>query len=290
VAHGVSISLARSSGDSLDERYLDFVYQPRREADGSISGIIVLGVDVTERRRAEQALRDSEKLAAVGRLASSIAHEINNPLEAITNLLYLASHEEKWSSGKQYIEIAQQELARVAAIATQTLGFHRRSTRPAKASVADLLDSAATLLQRRAINAGVTVEKKYQTREEIVGNPGDLRQVFANLISNSLDASHNGDRILLRTRAAKDRNTGEAGVRITIADTGHGMSPETKARIFEPFFTTKDSTGTGLGLWVTAEILEKHRAKMRVRSSQSAEAHGTVFLIFIRTGEMPSHD
>jgi PAS domain S-box-containing protein len=287
VASGLSISLARSPGHPLEQRYLDFVYQPRREADGSISGIIVLGVDVTERRRAEQALRDSEKLAAVGRLASSIAHEINNPLEAITNLLYLASNEQNWASGKQYIDIAQQELARVAAIATQTLGFHRRSSRPAKASVAELLDSAATLLHRRAINAGVTFEKKYETKEEIVGNPGDLRQVFANLINNSLDASRNEDRILLRTRAAKHHKTGEAGVRVTIADTGHGMSPETKARIFEPFFTTKDSTGTGLGLWVTAEILTKHRAEVRVRSNQSASGHGTVFAIFSPTGEMP---
>ncbi len=286
VASGLSISLARSPGHPLEQRYLDFVYQPRREADGSISGIIVLGVDVTERRRAEQALRDSEKLAAVGRLASSIAHEINNPLEAITNLLYLASHEQNWDSGKQYIDIAQQELARVAAIATQTLGFHRQTSRPAKASVADLLDSAATLLHRRAINAGVTFEKKYQTKEEIVGNPGDLRQVFANLINNSLDASRNADRILLRTRAAKHWKSGEAGVRVTIADTGHGMSPETKVRIFEPFFTTKDSTGTGLGLWVTAEILAKHRAEVRVRSSQSATGHGTVFSIFIPTGEI----
>jgi PAS domain S-box-containing protein len=280
VAHGYRISLARGGANAVEERVLDFVYQPIREADGTISGIIAFGVDVTDRKRAERALRDSEKLAAVGRLASSIAHEINNPLEAITNLLYLVEVETDPQKTRDFVSLAQHEMARVANIVTQTLRFHRQSTHANQTSLPSVLDSVFTLFLRRAKNAGVSISKQYFTQQTILAYEGDLRQVFANLLSNALDASVPGGKIVLRVSDAKDWRTGKRGVRVTTADNGQGMSKGTKARIFEPFFTTKEQTGTGLGLWVTAEILENHDASVTVRSSTTGKNRGTTFSVF----------
>jgi PAS domain S-box-containing protein len=245
----------------------------------SKDGIIVFFRDITEQKRAANLLIQSEKLAAVGRLASSIAHEINNPLEAVTNLLYLSEQAATTEDVKIYLATAQQELARVSNIATQTLRFHRQSTNPRETSLQELMESVLALFQGRIGSAGIEIERQYRTDQKIMAFGGDLRQVFANLISNALDASRRRDRIVIRLRECCDW-LGESGVRVTIADTGVGMSPETRRRLFEPFFTTKSATGTGLGLWVSSEILRNHRAQVRVRSNQSAERHGTVFSIF----------
>ena len=240
--------------------------------------IIVFFRDITEQKRAAAVLIQSEKLAAVGRLASSIAHEINNPLEAVINLLYLGERATTLDENKQYLATAQQELARVSNIATQTLRFHRQSTNPRETSLPELFDDVLTLFQGRINGMGIAVERQYRVNRKIVAFAGDLRQVFANLISNSIDASFGGGKIIIRLRAS--RLGGEEGARVTVADTGVGIAPETRRHIFEPFFTTKSATGTGLGLWVSSEILKNHRAIVRVRSSQSPQHHGTVFSIF----------
>ena len=245
----------------------------------SKDGIIVFFRDITEQKRAATVLIQSEKLAAVGRLASSIAHEINNPLEAVTNLIYLGEQANTVEDARRYLSAAQQELARVSNIATQTLRFHRQSTNPRETSLRELLESVITLFQARISAAGVTVRCEYRTDLKILAFGADLRQVFANLISNSLDASSHDAHIMIRLRAARSLS-GRDGVRVTVADTGSGMSPETRRHIFEPFFTTKSATGTGLGLWVSSEILQNHSASVRIRSSQSPEFHGTVFSIF----------
>lgn len=280
VAHGSRISIARVLGQPMEERVLDFLYQPIRESNGAISGIIVLGVDVTERKRAEKALRQTEKLAAVGRLASSIAHEINNPLEAVTNLLYLGVSLTESPQAKFYLEMAQQELARVSNIATQTLRFHRQSSIARNTSLSDVVDTVLVLFKSKLANANVSVEKQYRTHTQIMAYEGDLRQVLANLLSNAVDASQGGGRIVVRVTDAVDWQTGERGVRVSISDNGHGMSDETRRHIFEPFFTTKGATGTGLGLWVSGEIIQNHKAKVRVRSSTSPTGHGSVFSLF----------
>lgn len=282
VANGRSIKIARIPGEPLEERYLDFIYQPMREVDGTISGILVLGVDVTERKRTEAALLQSEKLAAVGRLSASIAHEINNPLEAVTNLLYLLNEEKDLSEqARGFTHLAQQELARVSQIATQTLRFYRQPTARTPVRVSEQLDSVLKLYQGRLTSAGVEVVRDYGAAAPLLAFEGELRQVFTNLVGNALDASRNGGKMTLRTREATDWRTGRKGIRVTVADCGHGMSKETLRRIFEPFFSTKGITGTGLGLWVTLGIIQKHEGRIKVRSSESPEHHGTVFSVFI---------
>jgi signal transduction histidine kinase len=237
-------------------------------------------VDLSELKRAEGALRQSEKLAAVGRLASSIAHEINNPLEAVTNLLYLIDTASIPEEVRGFVRMAQQELSRVANITTQTLRFHRQSTNAKTAFLAQIIEGVLSLFHGRLVNAGIEVERQYHDANPVLCYESDIRQVFTNLLSNAIDATASGGKIVVREKNATDWQTGEQGVRITVADTGHGMSAETRQLIFDPFFTTKGITGTGLGLWVSAEILKKHRAKIRVHSRQKQPGQGTVFSIF----------
>ena len=281
VAAGLPLNLARTPGQPLEPRYLDFVYQPMREANGTISGILALGVDVTDRRRVEAALLQSEKLAAVGRLSASIAHEINNPLEAVTNLLYLIDQEDNLSeSARSFTHLAQQELARVSQIATQTLRFYRQPTARTAVRISEQLDSVLKLYQGRLASASVEVVRDYRGAAPLLAFEGELRQVFTNLVGNALDAARNGGKIILREREATDWRNGRKGVRVTVADSGHGMSKETLTRIFEPFFSTKGITGTGLGLWVTQGIIQKHEGRAKVRSSENQRRHGTVFVLF----------
>jgi PAS domain S-box-containing protein len=251
------------------------------------AGIIVM--DASERKRSEEALRRSEKLAVTGRLAASIAHEINNPLEAITNLLFLLRNfSELPESAKQYVTMTEYEVRRIAEITQQTLRFYRQPTQPARTALADLLDSVLSLYQGRLNTLELLVERDYD-REMTLFFEGEIRQVFANLVGNAIDASSAGGRLLVRARRSRDwKNPEQTGVRFAVADTGAGMERETREHIFEAFFTTKEETGTGLGLWVSHEIVLKHHGRIRVRSrtalaqSGRAERHsGTVFELFI---------
>ncbi len=245
-------------------------------------GVIVL--DASDRKRSEEALRKTEKLAATGRLAASISHEINNPLEALTNLLFLLRNFcELDSQTLEYVVMAEHEARRIAEITQQTLRFYRQSTLPARANVAELLDSVVSLYQVRLNTLNVEIQRKYDPDLDLFCFTGELRQVFANLVANAIDASSDGGRILIRARHSRNwKNQSQTGVRFTVADTGAGMEPEVLERIFEAFFTTKDVTGTGLGLWVSQEIITKHGGMVRVRSRAAGQlgAHGTVFQLF----------
>ncbi len=276
------IQLARTSGHPLEQRYLDFVYQPKREPDGTISGIIVLGVDVTDARRSEQLLLQSEKLNAVGRLASSIAHEINNPLESVMNLFYLAQNAAVNPEAKQYLTTAEIELRRVAAIVNQTLQFHRQPTSPGPVTAASLIDSTLPLYQGRISNASVKIERRDRAPVPVTCLDGEIRQVLSNLIGNAIDAMSGTERrLILRSRESTDWRTGRKGITLTVADTGTGMSADTISRISEPFFTTKGNKGTGLGLWISREIINRHRGSLKVKSRQAACHSGTVFNLFL---------
>ena len=284
IGHNTPVHLARRGGDPLELRYLNFVYQPRRDAYGAITGVIVLGVDVTEGRRAEQLLVQSEKLAAAGRLASSIAHEINNPLESVTNLIYLAQNESTNPVVKGFLATAEIELRRVSAIASQTLRFHRQTTHPREIQPVEMIDATLLLYQGRFVNCMVDLTRRYRALRSITCFDGEMRQVLSNLIGNAIDALPFRGRLIVRTRDATHWPTGRQGVLITIADSGSGMTPATIARIFEPFFTTKGINGTGLGLWVSREIVARHQGILRARSRHAAHNSGTVFQLFL-----PSH-
>lgn len=280
-ANGAKIDLVQVAGQGPQPRTVDFVFQPLREADGSVSGIIVLGVDVTERKQAERALIQNEKLAAVGRLAASIAHEINNPLEAVTNLLYLANESRAMEEARKYLQLADSELRRAAAITTQTLRFHRQSSDPVALRGEDVLESMVSLFQGRILNAQVVVIRRALPARVAICFDGEIRQVLGNLFSNALDAMRANDRLVVGSREGVEWVSGRRGLLLTIADSGTGMPPEVRARIFEPFFTTKGIGGTGLGLWITRDIVRRHHGTLRVRSSQRPGSSGTVFRIFL---------
>jgi signal transduction histidine kinase len=232
--------------------------------------------------RAQKALRRSEKLAVTGRLAASIAHEINNPLEAVTNLLYLVRNEVASSEARHYLDEAEHELARVAEITKHTLRFYREPNQSMPVDLLSVIESVLTLYHSRLIAAGITVHRQIRTKPlSVLTSPGELRQIIANLIGNALDAMRKGGRLLLRLSVATDRRDGVAKARLSIGDTGHGIPREVLPTIFEPFVTTKGETGTGLGLWVTDEIVKKNGWSMRVHSSTSDHRSGTVFSLII---------
>jgi PAS domain S-box-containing protein len=251
----------------------------QREEHGMKQRLLGVCMDITTIKQAQEALLQSEKLAAAGRLAASISHEINNPLESITNLLFLVSSDQNLpEQSRKFVEQAEQELARVSHIATQTLRFYRQSTKPTSVDMPSLLDSVLSLHRGRFANMQVEVVRQYRTNAQLLCFEGELRQVFTNLVGNALDAMFGKDgRLVLRTTARRSWVNGQLGVRVTICDNGSGISPEVLARIFEPFYSTKGLRGTGLGLWVSKEIIAKHRGLVKVRSRVG---RGTIFSLF----------
>jgi signal transduction histidine kinase len=276
-----------ASGSSLRRSWLANIYPVRTDTQ-TVRWVGVILVDTTERRRAEDVLRKSEKLAATGRLAASIAHEINNPLEAITNLVFLLRQRALDPESQRYADLAQHELARVSEITQQMLRFYRQQTLPSTSNICELMDSVLTLHQGRVLSLHIEVIRRYAEDVKLHCFAGEIRQLFANLIGNALDAmAPGGGRLLLRVRYVHaPGNPQIAGVRITVADTGSGMSAEIRRHIFEPFYTTKEATGTGLGLWVSAEIAAKHHGTIRLRSRARGEngKGGTVFVVFFPFG------
>jgi len=257
---------------------------PVRPTTEKVRWVGAIVADVSERKKSEDALRRTEKLAATGRLAASIAHEINNPLEAITNLLYLLRRFcELDDTALNYVTIAEREVHRMSEITQQTLRFYRQSTLPARATMAELLDSVLNMFQVRTSTLGIALERRYESDLDLFCFAGELRQVLANLAGNAIDAMPGGGRLMVRARRSRDWvHTQHEGVRITIADTGSGMTAEVRDRLFEAFFTTKGATGTGLGLWVSHEIILKHHGiiHLRSRAASAGGSSGTVFQIF----------
>jgi len=243
-----------------------------------MTGMIGTVQDITARKTQEATLRQSEKLAATGRLAATIAHEINNPLEAVTNLIYLS----KTDPGvpppiAHLLDTADNELARVAQIAQQTLGFYRDTTRPIDINLTDMLEGVVNLFSRKMDYKKIECELDLAPNLHIFGLQGEVRQVFSNLIVNAIDASSK-NRIYVRARACT--HLGRPGVSVLIADRGTGIPIGVRQRLFSPFFTTKQSVGTGLGLWVTRGIVEKQGGTIRFRTS-TEKPSGTVFRVFL---------
>lgn len=228
-----------------------------------------------------EVLRENQKLITLGRLAASIAHEINNPLESITNLLYLMEQDD---SGKQseYLKLAQRELSRVVQISKQTLTFSRETPAPVRVQLAELIEEVLGLHSRRIGDKALRVVRQYENYEPVTVFPGEMRQVISNLISNAIEATSNRGRIVIRIRPSH-RWSGreERGLRLSIGDNGSGIPHDVRVRLGEPFFTTKGQSGTGLGLWVTRSILTRYGGILQLRSSIGPERHGTVFSVFL---------
>lgn len=227
----------------------------------------------------EESLRKTEKLAVAGRLAASVAHEINNPLSAVTNLLYLIRSARDLPEAIKYARIAEDELRRVSEIANHTLRFHRSSTGPEKVEVAKLLDSAVVLFRAKLRNQNIKVEVECDAQCTAVLQVGEIRQVLVNLIANAIDAMPNGGGLHLRGGYAVHPRTSVSGIRISVADHGTGIPREVSHKLFEPFFTTKGNTGTGLGLWLTKDIIDRHHGFVRIRNHRLP--HGAVFSFWI---------
>ncbi|MGH9522255.1 MAG: two-component system sensor histidine kinase NtrB [Terriglobales bacterium] len=256
---------------------------PMRSEEGSLLGYAGTVEDITDRRQAESALRKSDKLAAMGRLAGIIAHEINNPLEALTNLFYLLrKHPSLDEQARNFADLADEQLGRVSAITRQSLSFYRESAKVIPVSLSDVLNDVLAVYRESAVAQGISVERRFDTDGIVIAHPGELRQVFVNIVGNALQAMPKGGRLRVHLFPATDWNrAGRSGVRVNVVDTGEGIPSDVARRLFEPFFTTKAEKGTGLGLWVSRGIVEKHEGHIAFRSTRHPLT--TCFTVFIPT-------
>lgn len=257
---------------------------PIRDSRGRIVGASTIARDVSHIKAAEQALRDSEKLAVAGRMAATVAHEINNPVEAVSNILYLLENSENVdNTSRQYVWAAQEELKRIAQITKLTLGFYRGERKETDVRITDLIENVLTLYGRKIESLGIKVDKRYDGDSIVRGDEGELRQVFSNLVVNAVDAmATSGDKLGIHVLESHDpKNPGQSGVRTYVHDNGPGISPEHRQRLFEPFYTTKGEKGTGIGLWVSRGIVEKHGGRLRFKSSTKPQRSGASFSVFL---------
>jgi PAS domain S-box-containing protein len=258
----------------------------QRNAEGKVVRIFGVMSDISRRKQADEALLRAEKLAVAGRLAASVAHEINNPMEAVANMLYLISMTDSLEEARTQAATALEELMRIALVAQSTLKFHRETGAPKSTLLSDVMDSVLTMFHGKLQSMGIGVVLKAPQERQIQCMLSETQQIFANLIANAIEAMQRNGRLLIRIRPSQDwRDRTTPGMRVTICDTGGGIDRATASRIFEPFFTTKTETGTGLGLWVVAQLLERHKGSVRVWSSQRPGASGSAFSVFLPFGQ-----
>lgn len=253
---------------------------PLRDADGKLVGVVLVFRDASIERQTQEVLRKTEKLAAAARLSATIAHEINNPLEAIGNLIYLAKGSEGVSTTvREYLATAEDELERVSHITRQTLGFYRESKLPGLIDMPALVESVLRIHSNKFMTKNITVLRNFGDCPPIHGLEGELKQVMANLVSNAADAVAIGGTIWVGLECV-DTLAGRY-VQVTVEDDGTGITEKNRARIFEPFFTTKKDVGTGLGLWVSREIVDRHGGTIEMASRAEVGASGSVFHVHL---------
>jgi len=271
------------------ERWMESQAKCQFNGDGKVVRIIGIVSDITSRRKADEAMLRAEKLAVAGRLAATVAHEINNPLEAVANMLYLITLSETAEEARRLGGSALDELMRISLIAQSTLKFHRQTGSPKVVLLSEVLDTVVTLFRARIGGMGIALKMESGTEVPIACMPTEAQQIFANLLANAIDAMQHGGRLRIRLRASRDwRNHETRGMRVTICDSGAGISRAMLRQIFEPFYTTKSETGTGLGLWVVAQLVERHQGHVQVWSSQSGDRSATVFSVFLPVGDISS--
>lgn len=252
---------------------------PIRDGSGRVIGASKIARDISDRKRIERLLIQSEKLAATGRMAATIAHEINNPLESVLNLVFLArQHSPATGKVSEYLHIAEEELERVSHIARQTLGYYRDTGTPVELYLHDLLENVLFVYQSKMSTIGITVEKQFNDLQKIRLSKGETLQVFSNVISNAIDAMKLGG--LLKITIRKLSSSRGDGIQATIRDNGVGIAQEDLDRVFEPFFTTKGELGTGIGLWVAKQLVERRGGQISIASNTEKGKSGTSVTIF----------
>ena len=258
---------------------------PVFDEEGKISEAATIARNITDRKRTETALRRAEKLATAGELGATIAHEMNNPLAAATNLVYLIRKNKSLDEkARKQLELLDQELGRMAHMTRRTLGFYRDTSSPVPADMSQIMDEVLELYASKLHSRAIKVQKEYQAHAEVAVFPGEIRKVFSNLIANAIDAIRRQGTITVRVRTSHSWNQSRLlGARITVADSGMGINPADRRKIFEPFYTTKKETGTGLGLWLSKDIVQKHGGSISVHSKRN----GAVFSVFIPQKSIP---
>jgi len=268
----------KKNGDRID---VSLTISPIRDQHGSIVGAAKIVRDITTQKQLETKLHITERLASVGRLAATVAHEINNPLESVVNFIYMAKeHPEASEEIKSYLNSADEELRRVAHITQQTLGFYRDNSQPVVLVIADVIQDVLRIYERKCQYKALNIEQRIAPNLALPAVQGELKQILSNLIANAIDASKEGDKIVICARTSHHFLSGGCGVLITIADNGVGIADENKQKLFTPFFTTKSAVGTGLGLWITKDLLEKRGGRIRFRSTDYGQS-GTVMTIYL---------
>ena len=263
VEHFEIVRLTRS-GERID---VSLTVSPLKDDAGRVIGISKTARDITQQKKTEQALRTTERLASVGRMAATVAHEINNPLEAVTNLVYLAKGVTSLPDIQEFLNAIEEELNRISQLTKQTLGFYRETIAPSAMRAGEMLNPLISVLGRRARNRGIEIRPEIRQDPEIYAVAGEIRQLIANLLSNSIDAVGSAGVIRPGIGAIGLKGQHPSGIRITLADSGPGIPPSVRPKIFEPFFTTKKDVGTGLGLWVCTNIVQRHHGSIRMKSS-----------------------
>ena len=274
----VELEVRRADGTFT---YLFGRANPLFDQNGAVRGAVGAFYDITSRKLMEETLIKTEKLAAMGRVAGIVAHEINNPLEAISNVFFLLrDHPSLDEEALHLAKIGEQELARVCHITKQTLSFYRESQQAIPLCISDILDDVLELQSRPLQMSRIILDKEYRTKGLIQGYPVELKQVFLNLIGNAIQAMPTGGRLRVRVFESS-ANGRRAGIRVSISDTGIGVPADQAKRLFEPFFTTKSTKGTGLGLWISKGIVQKYEGTLRFRSLALSDGKATCFSVFI---------
>ena len=261
----------------------DVIVACRKTINHEGDAVLEVNRDITAQIQAEEALRETEKLAAMGRVAGIIAHEINNPLAAITNIFFLLrNHPSLDDEARHCAALAEQELQRVSHITRQTLSFYRESKTPIAVNFTELLDDVIGLQERQMQNSHIVLHKRYHSPGLVYGFPVELRQVFLNLIGNAIQAMSNGGSLRLSVREGYDWTLKRRGVSVSVVDTGAGVKPQDSKRLFEPFFSTKSTKGTGLGLWISKGIVQKYEGRISFRSLRASDSKATTcFRVFL---------
>lgn len=266
----------RKSGERFS---ISVTISPIRNRSGEIIGASKIARDISDRRRIERVAIEAEKIATTGRMAAAIAHEINNPLASVLNLVFLARQEcSSRQEVQNYLATAEKELERVSHIARRALGYYRDTGAPVEVDPCELMEEVLSVYQSRLLSHHITVEKEFHVSGKIKTHPGEVIQIFSNLVSNAIDAMAHGGKLSIAICEATGE--GQKGIQIVVSDTGHGISPEHIGKVCEPFFTTKGDLGTGIGMWVTRQLVERQKGHISISSNTEPGHSGTTFTIY----------